>query len=188
MIPGNIQDKLKEVKAVVFDGDGVFFTGRVFVHPETGEMLKERSHVDGQGISLLRAIGIKVAFVTGEKTGFLEAICKKLNSLPSVQNGGWPAIALFTGQQGDNKVKAIDSWLSQNNISWSQTVAMGDDITDYQLLQKAGIVAAPAQAEEVIKNIADYVTLRKGGDGAIRDLCNTILEARNIDLISLKKR
>ncbi len=178
---GNLKEKLKNIKAVVFDADGVLFTGRVFVHQETGERLKERSHVDGHGISLLRQLGIKVAFVTGEKSGFLKMVCEKLNSLPSVENGKWDKVAYFTGRQGEEKVKAADGWLEENKISWPECAAMGDDLADFQMLKKAGFSAAPAQAEKIIKDIADYITEREGGNGAIRDFCNLILEARGIN-------
>ena len=183
-----MNDRLRNIKAVVFDGDGVFFSGRVFVHPESGEYLKERSHLDGQGISLLRAAGIHVALVSGEATGFLEAVGKKLNDLPSVRNGKWPPVAVFTGPQGKDKVAAAERWLGELGISWGECVAMGDDVSDYELLKKAGFAAVPAQAEEIVKKIAHYVAPREGGNGAIRDLCNFILEAKGIDVTTLALR
>lgn len=183
-----LKDKLKNIKAVVFDVDGVLFTGRAFVHPESGEMLKERSHIDGQGISLLRALGIQIAFVTGEKTGFLTVICNKFNSLPSVESGKWEKVGCFLGLQGENKVEAIDEWLTSKNISWQECAAMGDDLADFQMLKKSAFASAPAQAEKIIKNIADYVAEREGGNGAVRDLCNLILEAREIDPTALSLR
>ena len=183
-----MNDRLRNIKAVVFDGDGVFFSGRVFVHPESGEYLKERSHLDGQGISLLRAAGIHVALVSGEATGFLEAVGKKLNDLPSVRNGKWPPVAVFTGPQGKDKVAAAERWLGELGISWGECAAMGDDVSDYELLKKAGFAAVPAQAEEIVKKIAHYVAPREGGNGAIRDLCNFILEARGVDVTTLALR
>lgn len=182
--------RLRRVKAVVFDGDGVIFTGRVLVSPD-GEALKERSLIDGQGTSLLRAIGIRIAFISGEKTGFVEKLGEKLNSIPSVKEGKWPEIAIFTGPQGKQKVETIQNWLrgiGDTGVDWQECVAMGDDLSDYYLLKKAEIAVAPAQAEEVIKNIVDYVTPREGGNGAIRDLCNLILEAKEIDQRSLALR
>lgn len=180
-----LKEKLKKVKAVVFDGDGVFFSGRVFVSPEKGEVLKERSYVDGQGIAFLMASGIRVALISGEKTGFLEKIGEKVNSLPSVKEGHCPEISIFTGFQGKQKVEIVESWLRKIGVAWSEYAAMGDDLSDYQLLEKAGVSAAPAQAEEIIKGITDFIAPRPGGSGAIRDFCNLILEAKGIDLKSL---
>lgn len=183
-----MKDILKNIKAAVFDGDGVFFTGRVLILPEKGEYLKERSHVDGQGVSLLRAAGIHVALVSGETTGFLEAVGQKLNTLPSVRDGKWPPIAVFTGPQGKDKVAAVERWLGGLGISWGECAAMGDDVSDYELLKKAGFAAVPRQAEEAVKKISHYVAPREGGNGAIRDLCNLILEAKGIDATALELR
>jgi 3-deoxy-D-manno-octulosonate 8-phosphate phosphatase (KDO 8-P phosphatase) len=180
--------KLKNIKAVVFDGDGVFFTGRVLISPEKGEALKERSHIDGQGISMLRGIGLRIALISGEKTGFLEIIGEKLNSLPSVKSGKWPKIDIFTGFQGEEKVETIEKWLKEIGVKWEECAAMGDDLADYQLLKKVGIAAAPVQAEAAVKKIAHYITAREGGNGAIRDLCNLILEAKEINPVSLALR
>jgi len=181
-----IADKAKKIKAVVLDGDGVFFSGRVFINKEGQEYLKERSHVDGQGISLLRAAGLRIALISGETSGFLEGVGnKKLNNLPSVQSGKWPPIAIFTGLQGKAKVETIDNWLKEINISWKECAAMGDDLSDYELLKKVGLAVAPAQAEEIIKNICHFVARREGGKGAIRDLADTILQSKEIDILSL---
>lgn len=174
-----LKEKLKKIKAVAFDVDGVIFTGRVFMHPKTGEMLKERSHIDGHGLSMLMEFGIKIAFVTSEKTGFAKAVCDKLNSYPPENNNNWSKIDLFLGREGEGKVKIIDHWLKKNKIIWQECAAMGDDIIDIPLLNMAGVSAAPAQAEAVIKKMVDCVTEREGGNGAVRDFCNLLLEAKN---------
>lgn len=183
-----LKEKLKKIKAVIFDGDGVLFSGRVLIDPEKGEVLKERSHIDGQGISLIRGVGIKVAFVSGEKTGFVEKIGEKLNSLPSVLSGKWQKVGIFTGFQGDKKIEAVESWLKESGIDWQECAAMGDDLSDFKILEKVGVSAAPAQAEKVIKDIADFIAPREGGYGAIRDFCDVILEAKNIDSKTLALR
>ena len=183
-----LKEKLKNIKAVAFDGDGVFFSGSVFIDPEKGEVLKQRSHIDGQGISFLRDIGIKVAIISSEKTGFIEKIGEKLNNLPSVQGGKWDKMGIFTGPAGGEKVESLTNWLTQYNLTFDDLAYMGDDLTDYETLEKAKVAVVPNQAEEVVKKIADYITPRIGGSGAIRDLCNLILEAKEIDVTSLTLR
>ncbi len=178
----------KNVRALVLDGDGVFFTGRVLVHPKDGEMLKERSHIDGQGISLLRAVGVVVAMVSGESTGFLEVVGGKLNDLPSVKEGRWAPIRIITGPQKEGKVAAVTSWLQENGIDWNECAVMGDDLSDLHMIRKAGLKTAPRQAEDVIKKEVDWVAARNGGDGAIRDLANLILDAKGIDPTVLSLR
>jgi len=184
----NLGEMARKIKAVVLDADGVFFTGRVFVDPKRGEVLKERSHIDGQGISLLRAANIRIAFVSGGTPGFVEMIGDKLNALPSVKEGKWPPVEIFSGPQGKAKVESVDQWLKKVDLSWPECAYMGDDLSDYQILQKVGLAAAPQQAEDVIKKIVHYIAPRRGGDGAIRDLANLILDAQGIDVMKLSLR
>lgn len=182
----------KSIKAVVFDADGVIFSGQVLVGLGADnvyqEVFKTRSHIDGQGISLLRAAGLKVAIVTAEKTGFVEALSTKLNNLPSVKSGAWQPIDIFTGQIAKDKVTTIESWLKGLGISWVECAYMGDDVGDFKVMKQVGLPASPAQAEVLIKNISMFVAERRGGDGAVRDFCNFILEAKGVDQTSLTLR
>src|SRR3989338_7155181 len=109
----------KNIKALVLDGDGVVFTGHV-LEGSDGPIAKIRSHADGQGISLLRASGLKIACVSGESgmpAAFLERLVEKGNNLPSVKGGRWSPVALFTGAERMGKVKIIEQWLKKNNLS-----------------------------------------------------------------------
>ena len=187
MNASDISGVAKNLKAVVFDGDGVLFTGSVFMDAG-GERLKERSFADGQGISMLRAAGIMVAFVSVEATGFLEAVGDKFNNLPSVKSGQWPEVGVFVGAIGQEKTETVGTWLKTRGIDWSECAYMGDDMGDYEILKKAGLSAAPAQAEEIIKKICLFVARRRGGDGAIRDLVNFILDAKGVDVRTLNLR
>lgn len=174
----------KNLKAVIFDADGVVFSGQVFmgVGPDGvyKEMLKTRSHIDGQGISLLRSTGLRVAIVTAESS-FAQVLVDKLNNLPSAKSGAWVPIDIFTKQIGTEKTTVIGDWLAKNNISWSECAYMGDDVGDFSVMQKVGLPSAPVQAEDLVKDIALFVAERRGGDGAVRDLCNFILDAKGVD-------
>ncbi len=177
-------EQLKNLKAAIFDVDGVFFSGQVFVGPDGNEVMKPRTFVDGQGLSLLRAIGIQVAFITGEEK-FIGGIVEKLNGLPSVTSGAWSQIHLVTGKYSGGKVEAAEQWLASIGVSFEESSYMGDDLADVPLLRRVGLPAAPAQAEEVVKKIAKFVSERRGGDGAVRDFANAVLEVRGIDPESL---
>ena len=180
----------KNIKALVLDGDGVVFTGHVLEGAD-GPIGKIQSHADGQGISLLRASGIVVSCLTGESgqnASFLERLVEKWNSLPSVTSGVWRPVALFTGVERTKKVDEVKKWLAEYGISLGECAAMGDDMTDYDLLGEVGLAASPAQAEDIIKKRVHFVAARRGGDGAIRDLANLILEAKGIDISSLTLR
>jgi 3-deoxy-D-manno-octulosonate 8-phosphate phosphatase KdsC-like HAD superfamily phosphatase len=192
----------KEIEAVIFDSDGVLFPAIAWEgwYAESGAKMvpKPRSYADGQGVSLLRAIGIHVAFVTNEKGDHAQAIedtVAKWNSLPSAEktpgDGGWLPVGLYTGMGGPKKVIAAADFLTERQIlkdaqvDWSKVAAMGDDLVDIPLLRKVAFPVAPAQAEEVVLIEAKHVTKRPGGAGAIRDFANFVLMARGIDPTTL---
>ena len=185
-----VEERAKKIKAVVFDGDGVIFTGHV-IEGRDGPLAKTRCHADGQGISLLRAAGILVACVTGESgihASFLERLVEKWNELPSVSEGRFKPIALFTGAERRGKVEVVEKWLASHGLTTAECAAMGDDMTDYDILQAVHFAAAPAQAEDIIKKHAHFIAPRLGGHGAIRDFANFILDAKGIDVVALSLR
>ncbi|MBV9349404.1 MAG: HAD hydrolase family protein [Patescibacteria group bacterium] len=182
-----IRKKLCGFKALVLDGDGVFFTGQETRGvTKSGEaiVMKTRSLIDGQGISFLRAIGIKVTFASGEGEP-LNSIVEKLNTLPSVKKGLWEPIERFTDLLDKGKVGALETWLHAQHVSWDECAYMGDDRTDLEAMQHAGLKVAPANAQKIIKDLADIVTYARGGDGAIREFAELVLEARGVSGNSL---
>lgn len=182
----------QELKAVMLDVDGVVFDNTVFMGDPEGARLKRRCYYDGQGISLLRGIGMRVAFITNESDADARAVSElveKLNGTPSSQSAsrpdGWPPIALFTGKGGHKKLETAVAWLAEIGMSLEEAAYMGDDLVDLPLLDAVAFAAAPAQAERCIRDRVMYVTDRPGGAGAVRDLANFIMEARGIDPATL---
>lgn len=177
------------IRAALFDSDGVMFPNTVLMGAPY--KAKYRSYYDGQGISLLRAVGIRVAFITNEKGDSAAAIREtvaKFNALPSSApqtEGGWAPVALYEGYGGPKKVEAAQHFLAQSGCTPEQSSYMGDDLVDVPLLRAVALPAAPAQAEEVVKQLCLFVSEREGGTGAIRDFANMILSMRNIDPTTL---
>lgn len=183
-----IEQFLKNFKGLILDADGVWFTGEecrvVFQNGEIG-IMKSRSHQDGQGLSFLRALGIEVVFATGEGEP-MNSIVEKINNLPSVKVGNWKPVSLFTQQlQSKGKVGAIESWLETHSLSWEECVYIGDDRTDLEAMSLAGLKVAPANATRIITRIADITLAKEGGNGAIREFSELVLDARNIDETTL---
>ena len=180
---------LKKFKGLVLDADGVLFDGKESRSycPDTGALTitKTRDLRDGQGLSFLRAIGIRILFASGEGEP-LGSIVKKLNDLPSVHNNSWDPIEAFVGvnAQGSKRQK-IEVWLSKHDLKWEECVYIGDDSTDYDAMQKAGLKVAPATATRLIKRIADLVLTKPGGNGCIREFAEMVLDARGIDEATL---
>ena len=187
---GETQRLARTLKAVIFDVDGVLTDNTVPLERVKGT--RYRSYYDGQGTSLLRAIGIHLCFITnekGESAAGIEDLIEKLNKLPSSQRednpNGWSHIKLYTGMGGEKKVVAAEEWLGEIGVSFGECGFMGDDLVDLALMKKVAFRSAPVSGEEVIKKMCHFVSARPGGRGAIRDLANFILEARGIDPTTL---
>ncbi len=184
-----IEALAKQIKVFFCDSDGVMFQNTVFMGAPY--KAKYRSYYDGQGVSLLRAVGIRVVFITNEKGESATAIretVEKLNSLPSSKPqkaDGWELVVLYEGRGGTKKLDTAKEFLEQNRLTLEESAFMGDDLVDVPLLQAVALPSAPANAEKTIKTVCAFVAEREGGAGAIRDFANMVLEARGIDPFSL---
>ncbi len=178
------QEKLRTIKGLILDGDGVWFSGQEFraVMPN-GEVIimKPRHHHDGQGVSYLRAIGLKILFATAEGQP-MGSVAEKLNKLPSVKSGAWEKVSVLMDlkEQG-TKVGAIEAWLAEQELTWGDCAYIGDDRTDLESMQLAGLTATPGNGQRLIKKIANIQLTKDGGAGAIREFSEMVLDARGID-------
>ncbi len=179
----------RNIRVFLCDSDGVLFPNTVLMGAPY--KAKHRSYYDGQGISLLRAVGIHVAFITNEKGGSAAAVREtvaKFNSLPSSKPqkvDGWEPVELYEGYGGEGKLEVAKRFLAERGFMLEQSAYMGDDLVDVPLLRAVALPAAPASAEQAIKNICRFVSERNGGEGAIRDFANRVLEGRGIDPFTL---
>jgi 3-deoxy-D-manno-octulosonate 8-phosphate phosphatase (KDO 8-P phosphatase) len=178
---------VKNLKAFAFDVDGILFPNENWWFSD-GVFAKRRSLYDGQGISLLRAIGMRVVFITsakGEMAKPVISLIEKWNELPTSKSGenpnGWEHVRLYDTQSSTKKKESLEAWLSEIGVTANECGAMGDDLVDLVMLRAVAFAAAPAQAEQVIKNECHFVSARNGGEGAIRDVVNYILEIKDID-------
>jgi 3-deoxy-D-manno-octulosonate 8-phosphate phosphatase (KDO 8-P phosphatase) len=173
------------IKAAIFDGDGVLTDNRV-LEGLPGSKPRWRSHYDGQGISLLRAIGIKICFITnetGESARAIKELIERWNYLPSTAM--WGGVCLWTGRGGNAKVEIAQEWLSINGLDWGRCSVMGDDLVDVPMLRMASLKVAPITAEQVVLDMVDVVSVRPAGSGAIRDFANFVLQVRGVDPTTL---
>jgi 3-deoxy-D-manno-octulosonate 8-phosphate phosphatase (KDO 8-P phosphatase) len=177
---------LANIKAVAFDVIGVIFSATVTYDEKNGEVARTRSHVDGQGITLLRAVGIPIVFLTAGGEGFIRPLVNRFNNLPSAKEGLLTSVDLYSGITGEEKTKALKQWLEEKKIRLSECLYMGDDVGDYDAMQHVGFRAIPNDAQQILTNkqIA-FPTNHPGGAGAVRELCNLILEAKGADITKL---
>ena len=185
----NLKDLARKIKVFFCDSDGVLFPNTVLMGAPY--KAKYRSYNDGLGLLFLRELGIRIVFITnekGESAAALRETVEKLNNLPSSKPqkvNGWETVLLYEGCNSEKKLSTAREFLEANSLSFEDAAYMGDDLIDAPLLREVALPVAPAQAEEMIKSICLFVSKREGGNGAIRDFANMIVEARGADPFSL---
>lgn len=161
----NIKDKLKKIKLLGLDVDGVMTDGRIIMDDE-GREIKNFNVRDGHGLKILQHHGIKVAIITGRQSKVTEYRAKDLN-IEDVY------------QSAFNKKDIFEKILEKHKLSAKETAFIGDDIVDIPVLRRVGFSVAVADAHDVVKKQVDYITKNKGGKGAIREVCEMILQAQD---------
>ncbi len=160
----NIKEKLKGIKLLILDVDGVMTDGCIIMDNRGGE-LKNFNVRDGHGIKILQRYGLKVAILTGRKSKVVEYRAKDLE-INDVYQGAF------------NKKEVLGIILEKHKLSAGAVAFLGDDIVDIPVLKSVGFSAAVADAVDVVKKSVDYITAHKGGQGAVREICEMILMAQ----------
>ena len=155
--------KAQDLGVVFFDVDGVMTDGALYF-TEEGETLKRFHVLDGYGLVLLQRAGIVPAVVTGRDA---KALRQRLLAL-GIHHARFDVT---------DKVAAAQDILDILGKPWQQAAAMGDDWPDLPLLRRCALAVAPPNAHAEVLALADHVTARGGGHGAVRDLCDLLLVA-----------
>ena len=151
------------VRVAFFDVDGVLTDGGLYFS-ESGETLKRFNTLDGHGLKLLQQAGITPAVITGRDSAPLRLRLRALG----VEH------AVFGTE---DKLPAAEQILATLGLQWSQAAAMGDDWPDLPMLRRSALACAPANAQCEVLAAAHYVTPARGGEGAVRQLCDVLLVA-----------
>jgi 3-deoxy-D-manno-octulosonate 8-phosphate phosphatase (KDO 8-P phosphatase) len=159
-------NKLKHIKLVILDVDGVLTDGGI-IYNDNGVETKIFNVKDGLGIRLLMKAGIKLCIATGRRSNALYNRCKNLG------------IEHIFDDLGD-KAATLDLILDRTGVSAEQVAFMGDDLPDLALMKKVGLSIAVADAHKTVLKNADMVTSAKGGNGAVREACEAILKAQGL--------
>lgn len=158
-----MKEKLRKIKAVMMDADGVLTDGRIILGNDF-EVSVFHVH-DGFGITLAKQSGLITAIITARKS---KAVLQRAKQL------GFGEI-----RQGcQQKLIEYDDLRVKYNLSDDEIAYIGDDFSDIPVIQKAGFGIAVQNAREEVKEIADYVTASMGGRGAIREVVELILKAQ----------
>ena len=158
-------NKIRKIKILILDVDGVLTDGRIVID-DAGLESKQFDVKDGHGLKILMRYGIGVVLLTGRKSRVVEHRAADLG-ITEVHQGIW------------NKAEAFEEIIKRRNIAPEETACVGDDVVDIPLFRRAGFSVAVADAVLEARQVADYVTHRPGGRGAVRELCEVILKAQN---------
>lgn len=149
-----------EIKAVALDVDGVLTDGSFWWGPGGAEW-KRFSFRDVMGISRASRAGLIFALISGEENELLTRYARKMN-----------ITHVYPGCK--DKAAALRSFAESQGLNLAQVCFMGDDINDVSALQLAGLAAAPADAHDAVLAVAQFVTKRPGGRGAVRELLDSL--------------
>ena len=165
--------KAKALKLFLLDVDGVLTDGTI-TYTHEGNEIKSFHTRDGLGIRLLMESGVEVGLITARES---EAVNRRVQDLG----------LKYVFQKAKNKLKVFEQLLEELNLQPSEVGYMGDDWLDLPLLVRVGFAATVEDAVPEVLQVAHYVTKRKGGKGAVREVCDLILEAKETGGILLEK-
>lgn len=156
---------LTKIKLLACDVDGVFSDGSIFLG-NNREEFKAFNTKDGYGVKALGQLGIQVAVITGRQSNIVE---QRMTSL-GVQH-------ILQGEE--NKQQALATIMTKLKLSEYQVASMGDDVPDTGMFDVSAVKIAVADAHPIVKKQANWITTINGGRGAVREVCDTLLQAHH---------
>ncbi len=163
-MPENFKQKLRNINTFIFDVDGVLTNGTLLVLQ--GELHRIMNIKDGYALKEAVNSGYNVIIISGGKS---ESVRKRLSDL-GIKN-------IYLGVE-DKRAKLAEI-VEEFKINIEQTLYMGDDLPDYEVMQVCGVPCCPADAVSEIKNLSLYVSSQKGGEGCARDVIEQVLRLQN---------
>lgn len=165
VIREDLKERIAGIRLMIFDVDGVLTDGKI-VYDDRGVESKMFDVRDGHGIKLLMRSGVEVAIITARQSRVVEHRAANLG-----------IELVFQGAK--DKLKAFDEILEKLSLAPDQAAYMGDDIIDLPVMKRTGFSATVPGAVEEVRERADYVSVKPGGGGAAREVCELILKAQD---------
>lgn len=161
------QQSLSNIKLFATDCDGVLTDAGMYYSPK-GDMLKKFNTKDGMGFAMLKEKGIITAILTGENSKIVARRAEKLN-----------IDELYLGCK--DKVQVMKELLQKYKLTFDEVAYIGDDLNDLELLKRVGFSFAVADAVQEVRENVNYVTNKKGGEGAVREAITVLLKLKGED-------
>lgn len=159
-----LEQTLRRIRLFATDVDGVLTDAGMY-YSESGDEWKKFNTRDGMGIKLLQKAGLVTALVTQEHTKLVARRGEKL-AIPEVHQGAF------------DKLTVLKEMAERHGFMLQEVAYIGDDVNDLAALNAVGFSAAPADALPSVRQVVDYVCRKKGGEGAVREVADLILEAK----------
>lgn len=157
----NILPQFSAITTFVFDMDGVLTDGTVWVMPD-GEWVRRMHIRDGYVLQLAVRKGYRVWVITGSSSTPVEQRLRKLG-INEVH------------QQVKDKQALLASLMQQHGVATAEVLYMGDDVPDLEAMRQAGLSACPSDAARDILEMADYISIARGGEGCVRDVIEKVM-------------
>lgn len=160
-----ITEKAKKIKLLILDVDGVLTDGRLFFDNK-GEEYKCFHARDGHGIKLLRQSGVEIAVISGRKSNSVRLRMESLG-------------VKYVYQGYEDKITAFAEIIQQMSIKLIEVAYVGDDLIDLPIMTRVGLSIAVNDATNEVKKYADWCTKTPGGLGAVREVCDYIMQSQD---------
>lgn len=158
------KERARAVRIMVFDVDGIMTDGRIY-YGNNGEELKAFHILDGQGVKMLRESGVQVALLTARRS---EIVARRAAEL---------GITLVR-QGASDKGAEFEALLRDLGLTPDAAGYAGDDLVDLPVLGRCGFAASVPNACEAVRGRVHYITRVRGGEGAVRELCEFIMQSQ----------
>jgi 3-deoxy-D-manno-octulosonate 8-phosphate phosphatase (KDO 8-P phosphatase) len=160
----SLVERIKPLRLVAFDVDGVLTDGGLYLS-DSGEEFKRFNSLDGHGLKMLKASGLELAIITGRTSKCVEMRAKNLG-----------IARLYQGVE--NKLAVMQSLLADLKLAPEAAAFMGDDVVDLPVMRRVGLALSVPAAPQIVRDHAHYVSRREAGHGAVREICELILDTQ----------
>ncbi len=160
----NFKSKLKNITTLMFDVDGVMTDGKVYFFHD-GTPIRNLNNKDSYALHLAVKKGYNIVVITGGSSEIIREALQRLG----IQH-------VFLKQS--DKLTCYKDFINEHSIKDENILYMGDDLPDYEVMQRAGIAACPNDAATEIKELSIYISDKKGGEGCVRDVVEQVMRAR----------
>lgn len=159
------KELMNNIDTFIFDVDGVLTDGKLHISSD-GELLRQMNVKDGYALKAAIDNGFHVCIISGGKNDGVKT---------RLQNLGINEVYLGVA----DKIEVFENYLKKHQIDAQNVLYMGDDIPDYWVMKKVGLAACPQDAVPEIKSICRYISHKKGGKGAVRDVLEQVMKVQN---------